>query len=81
MRVKEGAAPHGQEAPSEQATGEDPKSQVLEFPSNVLCAGPTPARFLAGMGAETRNRLLDSINDRFQNDVTPILVGRMTSTR
>jgi DNA-binding CsgD family transcriptional regulator len=76
MRVKVGAAGQIQETPSEQTAGEDLQSQLVDVPGTVLCSGTSARRFLAGMKAETRDRLLESISDRLQKDVSPVLIER-----
>jgi DNA-binding CsgD family transcriptional regulator len=76
MRVKVGATGQNQETPSEQTAGEDLHSQLGDFAGTVLCSGTSASRFLAGMKAETRDRLLESISDRLEKDVSPVLIER-----
>src|SRR5262245_5458779 len=72
MRVKDCAARQREELPFEQiAVTSSNKSEVVESESSVVCSGTAVDRFLDGM-----TRLLERINDRFENDVTPVLVAR-----
>lgn len=77
MRVKDCAARQIQELTFEQVAGtSSKKAEVVEFRSSVVCSGTAADRFLDGMTQATRRRLLERINDRFENDVTPVLVAR-----
>ena len=76
MRVKHCAARQIEELPFEQVAGATSKRDaVVEFQS-VFCAGTAAHRFLDGMTEATRRCLLAQINDRLENDVTPVLVAR-----
>ena len=76
MRVKHCAARQIEELPFEQVAGATSKRDaVVEFQS-VFCAGTAAHRFLDGMTEAIRRCLLAQINDRLENDVTPVLVAR-----
>ena len=76
MRVKHCAARQIEELPFEQVAGATSKRDaVVEFQS-VFCAGTAAHRFLDGLTEAARRRLLAQINDRLENDVTPVLVAR-----
>jgi DNA-binding CsgD family transcriptional regulator len=77
MRVKDCAAQQLQELTFRPAAGTSSKKcEVVEFQSSVVCSGTAADRFLAAMTEATRRRLLERINDRFENDVSPVLVAR-----
>jgi DNA-binding CsgD family transcriptional regulator len=77
MRVKDCAARQIEELPFEQIAGTSSnKGEVVEFRSSVVCSGTVANRFLDGMADATRRRLLERINERFENDATPVLVAR-----
>src|SRR5262249_16157901 len=77
MRVKDSAARQIEAIPFEQVAGtSSKKGEVVEFQSSVFCSGSAMDRFLDGITEATRRRLLEHINDRFENDVTPVLVAR-----
>ena len=77
MRVKDCAAREIEELQFEQVAGTSSKQgEVVEFQSRVVCSGMAADRFLDSMTEATRRRLLERINDRFENDVSPVLVVR-----
>ena len=77
MRVKDSAARQIEAIPFEQVAGtSSKKGEVVEFQSSVFCSGSAMDRFLDGITEATRRRLLEHINDRFENDVKPVLVAR-----
>src|SRR5262245_17288573 len=76
MRIKHCAARQIEEAPFEQAAGTSSKrDEVVEF-EGVLCAGTAAHRFLDGLTESARRCLFARISDRFENDITPVLVAR-----
>lgn|SRR5262245_44440609 len=76
MRIKHCAARQIEELPFEQTAGASSKrDEVVEF-EGVLCAGAAAHRFLDGLTESARRCLFARISDRFENDITPVLVAR-----